>query len=139
MEIGVPLGRRHQGGPDAPQGEGPAPQQVGHHGVQSPPEHQHAESGEGQGQQSSAQGGFISPLQGVHPPYHEQGGDRPAGEPLIDGQHLPVSAGDGHQLLAALGQQEHQGRKYGKDPEKSGPAAVSFPRHQFFSGTISIQ
>ena len=45
MEIGVPLGRRHQGGPDAPQGEGPAPQQLGHHGVQAPPEHQHAEGG----------------------------------------------------------------------------------------------
>ena len=83
VKVGVSLGGGHQGGPHPAPGQEAAPQQMGHHGVYRPPEHQQAEGGQRQPQQAGRYLGAAL-LQSEHPPQHEQGGDGPAGESLVD-------------------------------------------------------
>ena len=139
MKIGVSPGGGQQGGAEPAPAQRAVPQQMGRRRVHRSPEHQHTEGGQGPPQQSAGQPAPAAPLQGGHPPQKEQGGHGPAGQPLIDGEDLPRPAGWGDQLLSALGQEQHQGRKNGKDPEKPGPAAAVSAGHQSFTGTISIQ
>ena len=139
VEVGVPLRGGRQGGPHPRRGQGPPRQQIGHRRVHRPPEHQQTEGGQGQPQQAGGDPG-LAPLQGEHPPQHEQGGDGPAGQALIDLQHLPVPGGHPRQLLSPLGQKEDDGAQHGEQPEEPRPPQIPIsPGHHFFSGTISIQ
>ena len=139
VKIGVPPGGGQQGGADPAPAQRPAAQQMGRHCIGRPPEHQHTEGRQDPPQQSAGQPAPAAALQSGHPPQEEQDGDGPAGQPFIDGKDLPRPTGGRDQLLGALGQEQHQGRKNGKDPEKSGPAAAVSAGHQSFTGTISIQ
>ena len=103
---------------------------MGRQGVRRTPEEQQAEGRQDQPRQRPGEG-WLSLLQGSHPPGHEQGRHRPAGESLVDDEHLPRPGGD-RLPLALSGQEQQDGGKDGEGQEKAGPAGVSLsPGHLF--------
>ena len=82
--VGIPLSGGYQSGPYSRPGQRTAPQQVGSHRIQGPPEYQQAQGRKGQSQHRRGETG-LPLLQSEHPPKHEQGWDRPRCESLIDG------------------------------------------------------
>ena len=128
MEIDIPQGGGPQGTQDAGPAHRPAAQQVGRQGVRRTPEEQQAEGRQDQPRQRPGEG-WLSLLQGSHPPGHEQGRHRPAGESLVDEhEHLPA------ETASCRLRQEQDGGKDGEGQEKSRTSRrFALPAIYFFS------